>query len=203
MKVFAVFTVAMLFAAVTVCAAPSSPPKLRPYTGIGLFVPQDTNSEHAGPLHLYAEPGLSRQGSLNPDKLSGYSWIFGTSPAVSPLIVMGRKGEWIRVVYDDAGREAWLNPARAGSYQSWEHFFKSQVASLLPGLQKKYLQLFQRPGGTVLASLTPRQFFKVLRIENDWAMVLSDQSSLGWLRWRDEDGRLLIGVSTLSAMVQP
>jgi len=197
------FTVAMLLFAAIVCAASSTPPKIRPYSGIGVYVLQESNSEHTEPLHLYAEPGLSRQNSLNPDKLSGYSWIFGSSRSSIPLIVMGRKGAWIRVVYDDAGREAWLNPVRSGSYQSWEHFFKSQVASLLPGLQKKYLQLYQKPGGTVLASLRPRQFFKVLRIENDWAMILSDQSSLGWLRWRDEDSRLLIAVSTASAMVQP
>lgn len=203
MKSATVFTVALLFFAGIVCAAPSPPPKIRPYTGIGVYVLQAADREHAEPLHLYAEPGLSRQAVLDPNRLTGYNWIFGASPVASPLIVMGRKGAWIRVVYDDAGREAWLDPSRSGIYQSWEHYFKSQVASLLPGLQKKYLQLYQKPGGTVLASLTPRQFFKVLRIENDWAMILSDQSSLGWLRWRDEDGRLLIGVSTASAMVQP
>jgi hypothetical protein len=34
-------------------------------------------------------------------------------------------------------------------------------------------------------------------------MVLSDQNSLGWLRWRDEDGRLLIGVSSAPQAMHP
>jgi hypothetical protein len=160
------------------------------------------NSE-SEPLYLYEEPGLSRQDRLNPEKLFGNNWIFGAPSSSLPLIVMGRKGAWLRVVYDDAGREAWLNPDRSGGFQTWEHYFKSTFASVLPGLQKKYLQLYQKPGGTVLASAMPRQFFKVLRIDNDWAMIMTDQNSLAWLRWRDEDGRLLIGTSTLPAVAQP
>jgi hypothetical protein len=175
---------------------------MRPYTGIGVLVLKGTNDEPE-PLYLYEEPGLSRQDRLNFDRLPGYTWVFGASTFPVPLIVMGRKGIWLRVVYDDAGREAWLNPDRSGSFQTWEHFFKSHVASVLPGLQNRYLQIYQKPGGTVLTSLTPRQFFKVLRIVNDWAMVMTDQNSLAWLRWRDEDGRLLIGVSTVSAVTQP
>jgi hypothetical protein len=53
-----------------------------------------------------------------------------------------------------------------------------------------------------LTTLTTKQLFKVLRLENDWAMVLIDQNALGWLRWRDEDGRLLIGIET-EFMVRP
>lgn len=193
----------MLFAVTMALATPSSPPKMRPYTGIGVLMLPVTSGDHNDPFTLYAEPGLSRQGLLNPDKLPGYDWIFGASPLAVPLIVMGRKGSWLRVAYDDAGREAWLNQERSGRFQTWEFFFKSQVANILPGLQKRYLQLYQQPGKAVMASLTPRQYFRVLRIEDDWAMVIHNQNSLGWLRWRDEDGRLLIGVSTVSAKAQP
>jgi hypothetical protein len=42
--------------------------------------------------------------------------------------------------------------------------------------------------------MTPTQLFRVVKLENDWAMVMSGQNSLGWLRWRDEDGRLLMGL---------
>jgi hypothetical protein len=34
-------------------------------------------------------------------------------------------------------------------------------------------------------------------------MVLSEQNSLGWLRWRDEDGRMLIGGSSAPQVIQP
>jgi hypothetical protein len=40
----------------------------------------------------------------------------------------------------------------------------------------------------------PKLSFKVLKLDGDWALMMPDQSTLGWLRWRDEDGRLLISV---------
>jgi len=193
----------LLLVVYTACAAPSPPPKMRPYTGIGMLMLPVAGNDLNDPLPLYEEPGLSRLGSLNPGRIPRYDWIFGATPAAAPLIVTGRRGPWLRVAYDDAGREAWLNPARAGTFQSWDYYLKDHVSRLLPGLQKKYYQLYQMPGRTVLAPLTTRQFLKVLRLENDWAMVLSDQNSLGWLRWRDEDGRLLIGVSSVPQVMQP
>ena len=111
-----------------------------------------------------------------------------------PLMVTARKGNWLRVAYDDAGREAWLNPRRSAVFQAWDLFFKGQPAKLLPGLQKRYYQLFRQPEKGVLATLTPKQLFTVVKLENDWALVVFDQNSLGWLRWRDEDGRLLVGL---------
>jgi hypothetical protein len=176
---------------------------MRPYSGIGILLLPSAGDDLNAPLPLYEEPGLSRLGSLDPVKMPRYDWIFGTSPTIAPLIVTGRKGPWLRVVHDDAGREAWLNPSRAAVFQSWDYFLKDHISRLLPGLQKKYYQFYQQPDKAVLASLTTGQFLKVLSLDNDWAMVLSDQNSLGWLRWRDEDGRLLIGVFSAPREMQP
>lgn len=203
MRTLTFFLIIMLLAVHTAFAAPSASPKMRPYTGIGILMLPVTSDDLNDPLPLYEEPGLSRLGGLNPGRIPRYDWIFGASPAAVPLIVTGRKGPWLRVAYDDAGREAWLNPARSAAFQSWDFFLKDHVSRLLPGLQKKYYQLYQLPGKAVLAPLTSRQFIKVLRVENDWAMVLSDLNSLGWLRWRDEDGRLLIGISSAPQVLQP
>jgi len=203
MRVPSVLIFVLLLVVPLAFAAPSAPPKMRPYTGIGMLVLPVAANDLNDPLPLYEEPGLSRLGSLNPDRIPRYDWIFGTASSASPLIVTGRKGPWLRVAYDDAGREAWLNPARSGTFQSWDFYLKDHVSRLLPGLQKKYYQLYKHPGKAPLAALTARQFLKVLRLENDWAMVLSDQNSLGWLRWRDEDGRLLIGVSSAPQVMQP
>jgi hypothetical protein len=203
MRTPTVFLLILLLAVQTAFAAPSAPSKMRPYTGIGVLMLTVAGDDQNDLPALYEEPGLSRLGSLNPGKIPRYGWIFGESPAAVPLIVTGRKGPWLRVAYDDAGREAWLNPARAGAFQTWDFFLKDHVSRLLPGLQKKYYQLYQNPDKVVLAQLTTVQFLKVLRLENDWAMVLSDQNLLGWLRWRDEDGRLLIGVSSAPHVMQP
>jgi len=202
MKFISIFVITMMIAVCAIAAVPSPPLKMRPYSGIGIILLPVTGTDSGGQLPLYEEPALSRLGEVNIAKIPAYDWIFGSSPHVLPLIVMARKGTWLRVAYDDAGREAWLNPPRQLTFQAWDLFFKSHVSRLLPGLQKKYYQVYQQPDTLPLTVLTAKQLFKVLRLENDWAMVLIDQDSLGWLRWRDEDGRLLIGIENESMVRQ-
>lgn len=192
--------VLLLMAPLPAQAAPtaSKAPRMRPYAGIGVLVlaiETTVAPEPLEPFRLYEEPAVSRLGDLS---LNGgippFEWVFGASRGSLPLIVMARKGGWLRVTYDDAGREAWLAPGRRGVFQAWDLFFKRHTVRLLPGLQKKYYALFQQPDKGAPVSLTPKQLFKVLRLDNDWAMVLLDQKTLGWLRWRDEDGRLLLAL---------
>lgn len=182
----------------TVCGATAfaALPKMRPYTGIGVLLLPASGPFSSDPLPLYEEPALARVGELHSSTAPGYDWIFGTSTHIRPVIVMGRKGLWLKVSYDDAGREGWLNPPRSMVFQSWDLFFKGNMSRLLPGLQSRYYQLYHQPDSRPLSVLTPQQQFKVLQLENDWAMVLVEQSTLGWMRWRDEDGRLMIGIVT-------
>jgi hypothetical protein len=203
MKLLIVFVITLLTAVSTVAADPSIPRKMRPYVGIGILLLPLKNSAPAVHLPLYEEPALSRLGELNWTKIPAFDWIFGQSPVEQPLIVMARKGTWLRVTYDDAGREAWLNPPRQLPFKTWDQFFKGYVSRLLPGLQKKYYQVYRQPDVSPMAIFTSTQTFKVLQLENDWATVLVDQNELGWLRWRDEDGRLLIGIMTESAVRLP
>ena len=174
----------------------ATPPRMRPYRGIGVVVFRQADKIHSQELQLqlYKEPGLSRIGMLKRSRLSVNEWIFGLQEGHAPLVVSARKGRWLRIYYDDAGREAWIYPRNKGRFQSWEQYLKRQTGRLLPGLQKKYYQLQQQPGGRLLATLSPKQVFKVLKLEGEWGMVLADQSQIGWLRWRDEDGRLLMGI---------
>lgn len=174
----------------------ASLPRMRPYTGIGLLVFTSSESEAGRNLQLplYDEPGLMRSGMLSSSRLPGSEWIFGVNEIQSPLVVMARKGDWLRVTYDDAGREAWLEPRDAGRFQTWAQFLKQHTARLLPGLQPRYYQLLKQPDGEFLATLTPKSVFRVLKIENNWCMVLVGQlQQIGWLRWNDDDARLLIG----------
>lgn len=171
----------------------ATPPRMRPYTGIGLVVFSRSGGaqQQDFQIPLYEEPGLSRVGMLNNSGLN--EWLFGSVGGPPPLIVSARKGDWLRVLYDDAGREAWIEPENKGHFQSWEQFLKSHSGRMLPALQSHYYQLQQRPGGKSLAALTPKQIFKIIKIENAWSMVLTEHSQIGWVRWRDDDGRLLVG----------
>ena len=185
---------ALLLTAEIAYAASTSyvPVKMRPYSGIGILMVSTGNSELAEPYQIYEEPAIERKGELDLRKIPPYEWIFGTVENSLPLIVMSRKGNWLRVSYDDAGREAWLNPKRAAAFKPWEAFLKGQPAKLLPGLQKRHYQLYQQPGRGASINLLPRQLFTVVKLEGDWALVMTGDNSMGWLRWRDEDGRLTI-----------
>jgi len=194
------YLVVLLLMGIVGCAAPvclaAEPAKMRPYSGIGIVsLPASSASKGTElPVPLYREPGMSRVGTLDSSKMSANDWIFGARTDSVWLIVMARKGNWLRVSYDDAGREAWIDPQRRDRFQPWDRFLKSRMSRMLPGLRKPYYQLFQQPERNPLVVLTPRQPFRVLRLDNDWAMVVSDQAGVGWLRWRDEDGRLTIGM---------
>ena len=171
-------------------------PRMRPYSGAGvLTVPlfADIPDDFADPLLLYHEPGLGRLGGLDLARVPRHEWLFGVDRERLQLVVTARKGKWSQVVYDDAGREGWFAQQRFGYFQAWDSFLKGRIAYLLPGLQKRYYQFF-RQGYAVPVAVTAAQNFKVIMVEGDWAVALQEPNQLGRLRWRDEDGRLLIGL---------
>jgi SH3-like domain-containing protein len=187
--------VALLLAVTASVGFAANPPRMRPYTGVGVIVFSNMTGvpSQEQQLQMYEEPGLSRIGKLDSSRISGNEWIFGVSSGSVPLVVSARKGDWLRIYYDDAGREAWINPQNAGRFQSWEQFLKVQPGRMLPGLRSQYYQLQQQPNGKLLATMTPKQVFKIVKVDGGWGMVLTEQSQLGWLRWYDDDGRLTVG----------
>jgi len=200
MKSLVAIFIALVILLPTCLNAATAPVKMRPYTGIGILllsVVPGVDGAKPEPLYLYEQPAISRLGELNGGTVPPYDWIFGMSNSKLPLIVTSRKGNWLRVVYDDAGREAWLMPRRQGAFHPWDSFFKGQLGRLLPGLRKQFYQLFQEPGKGELQTQVSKKSFKIIKFEEDWALVMPDQNSLGWLRWRDDDGRLLIGLERI------
>jgi len=188
----------LLLSVATVAGSQQVSPQMRPYSGIGVLVlaaESGPDNDSRQPLCLYGEPAVLRIGALDRGQAPPYEWIFIRNASWLPLIVAARKGDWLRVAYDDAGRLAWLNLREQGLFLSWDALLKGKSCRLLPGLRKQYYQVFRQPGERPLTpSPSPKQSFKVLKLDGDWALVMPDQSMLAWLRWRDEDGRLLISV---------
>ena len=87
----------------------ASPPRMRPYVGIGVVVFSESGDSQMQDLQLqlYEEPGLVRLRLLTSSALPGNEWVFGSSGENAPLIVSTRKGDWLRVFFDDAGREGY------------------------------------------------------------------------------------------------
>ena len=98
----------------------------------------------------------------------------------------------------DAGRTGWVKSERRWSYLPWDQFLKGRLVQFLRNSPKKQMQVVAHPGANDGTALNTRQPMKVIVAQGDWIYVLLNQSSAGWIRWRDNDGRLLIGFSTVS-----
>jgi hypothetical protein len=177
--------------------AAGAQPHLRPLAGIGFIGPQsflhDISPEQ---LVLYREPGIGR---LPEHDITEFPLLNQANNSTIPgirLAVTGRKGEWVRVIYDDAGREGWITPPRHWGYHPWDRFLKGREVRLLSGLKKELYLLRPEPDPDTRASVTieRRQRMRVIEVMGDWMLVVIDLSGTGWLRWKDDDGRLLIEV---------
>ena len=166
---------------------------MRPYSGIGVvrIAPADLTRN----LTLYDEPGLLRSGTLSQPAISALtSWLFGHGPD-QYLLVVARKGDWLQVECDDGGGEAWWQqPPHRSGYSPWEQFLKGKTITFLRNAPTKLQTTHPRPNAGVGDPLTASAPMKVILVQNDWCYVLFGTTQAGWIRWRDDDGRLLIGL---------
>lgn len=169
---------------------------MRPYSGIGVL--QLSSVGITDSIPLYDDPGIARCCRV---ESSGFkelnSWLFGNDRPPS-LLVTTRKGDWLEVERDDAGRTGWVMQERRWNYTPWEQYLKGKQALFLRNSPKKMIQVLPHPGAAEGTQLTPKQPMKIILAQGDWAYVLLDQSSAGWIRWRDNDGRLLVGFDVSS-----
>ena len=185
------------FLATAFIADAAQRPTPRPFAGIGLLTVRSTVSDgEAGPIPLYRKPGIDRIAEIQPARLPGLNAILVTPPGEMRAVVMGVRGQWCRIVYDDADREGWLEMPRSWQFLPWERFLKGCFVRFLPGLRKGYGVVRQEAADAAPELATPvgSSPFKVLRVDDDWVQVMVDSTRIGWLRWRDRDGRFLIAV---------
>ena len=193
--VAAVLVVASM--AMNLSADAAQRPAPRPFTGIGLLIARSAGPDgEAGPLPLYRRPGIDRVAEVRPSRLPGLETVLVTQPGEKGVVVMGVRGQWCRVIYDTADREGWLDKPRSWQFQPWEKFLKGRFVRFLPGLRKELAAVRQQAGDAApeLVTLSRGARLRVLRVEGDWAQALVETSRIGWLRWRDRDGRFLIAV---------
>lgn len=179
--------------------AHGAPPKSRPYTGGGLLTIRPVPSlegENGGPIILYREPGVGRITEKAPADLPLLSRILEATAGEYPVAVMGRRGNWLKIAYDDADREGWVEMERRWEHVRWEECLPGRTIRLLPGVKNGYAVLRREPSSTAAeaAPLPPARDFRIEKIQGDWLRVSLDPQTAGWLRWRDEGGRFLVSV---------
>ena len=173
--------------------------KTRPFSGSGLLLiqPLSTGQEQdVQSLAIYREPGVERIADIDPGKLPQLAPVMEGHSGAYPVAVIGKKGDWLKISYDDAGREGWLEMSRFWNYSPWASCLKGHVARILPGLKKEYYILYRDPSVNApqLNTISRQKSLRIIEIREDWALVLVDSTAYGWLRWRDNDGRFAISI---------
>lgn len=183
---FLVALVLLVVCAPVAFAAPKPPP--RPLAGKGIVaIPADS-----GPVLLYESPGVRRLAELPVKSLPAV--VVSAEELVVPVIA--EKGEWLRVVYDDAGREGWIAKPRSWQVYTWTEAFKRRFVRLYGGMKASAYILRKKPAesGEQVATVAARKPFRILAIHDQWGKALVDFTHVGWVKWKDEDGRLLVTV---------
>ncbi len=173
--------------------------QIRPFSGCGVVFVRSFNPENpadSAPVTFYRDPGVSRIADFPVGSIPGLPSILHISGGEYPFAVMAKKGNWLRIAYDDAGREGWVEMARWWDYSTWEEFLKGRVTRLFPGQKKKAYALHEGPAESTpqTGTLSDRETLKVIKIVDDWAMVMADSGLNGWRSWRDGDGRFQIAI---------
>lgn len=171
----------------------------RPFAGTGLLVIRSfspVTSATNDPVIVYEVPGIQRVAELKADDLRRFTGLPEICPDCLAVPVMGKKGTWLKIHYDDADREGWVQARRHWEYIPWEDFLTGRNAVFLPKLRDRNYLVRKEPydNSSALTSLPPTREFRIAGLEGDWARVQVDKAAKGWIRWRGEDGRLTISV---------
>ncbi len=175
--------------------------KPRPFAGSGILLirpPFPAEATEPVAITLYREPGVGRLTELSPGKLPNLGQVFQAAPGETAVAVLGKRGEWLRIAYDDAGREGWVRLQRQWQYADWETFLKGRVVRLFAGMKKGVYSLRREPSfaSHEVQRLSSSRKLRVIQLQEEWARVMIDLSTAGWIHWRDGDGRFLIVVGT-------
>lgn len=190
--------ISLLLTPLWLCTATGAQ-QLRPLSGSGLVIIRPLNPESPvapAPISFYRDPGVARITERPAAEIPSLSSILKMPAGEYPLAVMGKKGNWLRIAYDDAGREGWMEMARWWEYNTWEDFLKGRVVRFLPGLKKGDYTLRAGPSTTATqaGALSAKEELRIIKVADDWVLVLTDSGLNGWLPWRDGNSRFQISI---------
>jgi hypothetical protein len=180
-------------------AAAAAATRTRLHSGTGVLLmgePLERLDIPGPPITIFREPGLGTIATHPRSDLARHLPTLVSSAQEVAVPATGRKGEWIRISYDDAGREGWIPMQRGWRHLSWEEYLKGRSLRLLPGLRQEYYELRATPldAASQKVSLLPSAPLTVLALKDEWLRVIAAGPQEGWIRWRDDDDRLTISL---------
>jgi len=175
----------------------ASPVKARSLSGSGLLFLGSDNGRQSSRLVLYREPGIGRLAELAAERLPQLNPQVQTADGLQAVIVTAKKLGWYRIVYDDGEREGWLQGQFRYRFQRWDELLPGKGVVFPAGLRREFYQLRSGPdpAAAQLVTIDRESGLTVLTVDGDWIMVRSKAAVSGWLRWRDDNGRLLMAVT--------
>lgn len=181
----------MLLALVPLQGHAASPVKARTLSGVGVV--RITESGAMNRVSLYREPGIGLLQTISLTALPSLR-LSGINLDRLYFPVIAKKRGWLKVVIDDSERTGWLEMQRGWQFSSWERFLENRQVTMLRGLRKDYYLLRKAAAITAdsLGSMEKSNSLVCREIDGEWAMLESAGGVSGWLRWRDENGRLLL-----------
>lgn len=177
--------------------AAASPVKARSLSGSGLLLLRGGGDGSRPALVLHREPGMGRIGELAVDQLPAITPAVQLPDGSVAVIVTVKQLDWYRIVYDSSERQGWLQDRRGDRYRRWEDLLPGRGVALPAGLKKEFYALRRVPevDAESLLTLGREDVLTVIRVVGDWIEVRHGAPLSGWLRWRDDNGRLVIAVN--------
>jgi hypothetical protein len=193
LKLFALCLTISLLATSATAAAPV---KARVPSGIGIVLLQNGSAEKPSPLAIYKEPSLGRIIEIAAGRLPSLSHSIAAPDGTVTAIVTSKKSGWYRIIYDDGEREGWIKGRSSDQFYRWEELLRDRPVSLIGGLRKEYYLLRGNPDSSAesINPLGKGSCVTSLDVEGDWIRIFTDSRTEGWIRWRDENCRLVIAV---------
>ena len=169
-------------------------PEPHPLAGKGIVILPASSS--SAELVLYELPGIRLIGNIRQKELPALAPFVKVKSNETALAVMSVREGWLRIIQDFAGREAWVELRDDWNYRSWERYLAGRTIRLVPGLKEHMYRFRSSPTdkGEQSGAATPGFPLRALAVHDDWAEVATAGQTLGWLRWRDGDGRMLVTV---------
>jgi len=171
----------------------------RPRSGLGILFIRPAFPELADEIKkivLYEVPGIERIAVVDTALLPSLSSSISPPAGEYVVAVTGKRGKWFKVIYDDAGREGWIQGRSFFDYWTWSDFLPGRFVVLLPDLPVSYSEVHQEPlvRSPSLGRISSGQRMRILEIRDEWARIRCEDGLSGWLRWCDGNGKFLVAV---------